>query len=89
MHTVGIRELRDNLSRYIAKVKEGQTIYVTDHDLPVAQIVPVKGPAEAGITEMLAAGEASWSGRKPQGNPSPPQARGEKTVAEMAAEDRR
>ena len=43
MKTVGIRNLRDSLSRYINYVKEGETIYVTDHGRIVAEIVPSGG----------------------------------------------
>jgi prevent-host-death family protein len=38
---VGIKDLRDGLSRYLARVSEGGTITVTDHGRPVARIVPV------------------------------------------------
>ena len=41
---VGIRELRDGLSRFLAEVRGGQTITVTDHGKPIAQIVPVSVP---------------------------------------------
>jgi prevent-host-death family protein len=36
----GIRELRQNLSRYIDRVKAGETIEVTEHGRPVAALVP-------------------------------------------------
>lgn len=38
---VGIRELRDGLSRHLAEVRAGRTLTVTDHGQPVARIVPV------------------------------------------------
>lgn len=37
---VGIRELRDSLSRHLASVRDGAEITVTDHGKPVARIVP-------------------------------------------------
>ena len=40
---IGIRELRDGLSRHLAHVREGHTITVTDHGKPIAKIVPVDG----------------------------------------------
>ena len=43
MPEVGIRELRDNLSRYIRKVQEGNEVVVTDHGNAVALIVPLDG----------------------------------------------
>jgi prevent-host-death family protein len=44
MVSVGVRELRDGLSRHLAKVRAGATVTVTDHGRPVARIVPVSGP---------------------------------------------
>lgn len=38
---VGIKDLRDGLSRYLERVRNGGTITVTDHGRPVARIVPV------------------------------------------------
>jgi prevent-host-death family protein len=38
--TVGIRELRQNLSRYLARVKEGETLTVTERGQEVARLVP-------------------------------------------------
>ncbi len=38
---VGIRDLRDGLSRHLASVVEGNRIVVTDHGKPIAQIVPL------------------------------------------------
>ena len=37
---VGIKDLRDGLSRYLDRVRNGGTITVTDHGRPVARIVP-------------------------------------------------
>ncbi len=38
---VGIRELRLNLSRYVARVRAGTEVIVTDHGRPVARLGPV------------------------------------------------
>jgi prevent-host-death family protein len=38
---VGIKELRDGLSRYLDRVRAGGTITVTDHGRPIARIRPV------------------------------------------------
>jgi len=40
---VGIRELRAGLSRYVARVKDGEEIVVTEHGKPVAKLVPLNG----------------------------------------------
>lgn len=51
---VGIRELRDNLSRFLEEVKTGQELIVTERGRPVARIVATSG--EAWIDELVAAG---------------------------------
>jgi prevent-host-death family protein len=38
--TVGVRELRQNLSRYLERVKEGETLTVTERGHEVARLVP-------------------------------------------------
>jgi len=38
--SVGVRELRQNLSKYLARVKRGQTLTVTEHGRDVAALVP-------------------------------------------------
>lgn len=38
---IGVRELRNTLSRQLAEVREGHTVTVTDHGRPIARIVPV------------------------------------------------
>jgi prevent-host-death family protein len=44
---VGIRELRLNLSRYVARVREGGVeVIVTDRGEPVARLSPIDGADE-------------------------------------------
>jgi prevent-host-death family protein len=55
---VGIRELRQNLSVYLRRVKEGETIEVTER----GQRVAILARADAGLTvleRMIAAGRAT------------------------------
>jgi prevent-host-death family protein len=40
--TVGVRDLRDHLSRYLAEVKAGRSIAVTEHGTVIATIVPMR-----------------------------------------------
>jgi len=51
--TVGIRELRQNLSAVLERVKNGETLIVTDHNRPVADLIP---HALTGIDRMIAEG---------------------------------
>ena len=40
---LGVRELRDSLSRQLARVRAGAEIIITDHGRAVARIVPISG----------------------------------------------
>lgn len=42
MERIGVRELRQNASRYLARVANGETFEVTDRGRPVAHLVPVQ-----------------------------------------------
>jgi prevent-host-death family protein len=40
---VGVRELRGRLSDYLARVRDGQEVVVTERGMAVARIVPIAG----------------------------------------------
>jgi len=40
--SVGVRELRQNASKLLKRVKAGESIDVTEHGRPIARLVPVK-----------------------------------------------
>jgi prevent-host-death family protein len=39
-NVVGVRELRQNLSRYLERVKDGEAFVVTEHGTEVARLTP-------------------------------------------------
>jgi len=41
---VGVRELRQNLSVYLARIAQGETLEVTDRGQPVAILAPLPKP---------------------------------------------
>jgi len=41
MDRIGVRDLRQNASRYLARVASGETLQVTDRGRPVAMLVPL------------------------------------------------
>jgi prevent-host-death family protein len=53
---IGIRELRQNASVWVAKVKAGATIQITDRGRPVARLVPIT-PAERARDQLIAEGQ--------------------------------
>lgn len=54
MRTIGIRELRQQASRYLRDVERGETIEVTDRGRPVALLVPL--PHATAIDRLVASG---------------------------------
>lgn len=53
MDTVGVRELRQNLSRYLGQVKEGESFVVTERGREVARLTP-SGPADSPLARLAA-----------------------------------
>ncbi len=47
MELVGIREMRQNLSRYARRAKGGESFLITDRGHAVAQLAPAPGRATA------------------------------------------
>lgn len=82
---VGIRELRDGLSRHLASVRQGHTITVTDHGRPVARIVPVGVPTK--LEQLIAEGKVTPARRRR--GPLPPPIKTARTVSDLVEEQRR
>lgn len=53
MNSVGVRELRQNLSRYLVEVKGGSSLRVTERGREVARLIP-SGPADSPIARLVA-----------------------------------
>ena len=66
---VGVRELRDHLSRYLDRVKGGTEVVVTDHGVPIAYLVP--RPRSSKLAEMIATGRARPPLTYRRGTPQP------------------
>jgi prevent-host-death family protein len=90
METIGIRELKENLSRYMKRVKTGERIIVTDRRKEIAIIIPLakKAGEEEKIYELIQHGVACWAGGKPEGMPARIVSSG-KSVSSAVIEDRR
>jgi prevent-host-death family protein len=57
--TVGVRELRQNLSVYLDRVKEGQVLRVTEHGQVVALLTPLPSKTMNVFERMVAEGRAT------------------------------
>lgn len=89
METVGIRELKENLGRYMNKVRAGEKITITDRKNEIGVIIPVKiKDKEEKIYQLIHSGIASWNGNKPKGIASRTVPRGG-SVSSAVIEDRR
>lgn len=51
--SIGVRELRQNLSVYLRKVKAGSTLRVTERGTEIARLVP-SGPSESALGQLIA-----------------------------------
>ena len=85
MVEVGVRELKRGLSKYLRRVRAGETIVVTDRGEPVARIIPVGIPE--GIAKLMAEGRVTWSG-KPFRPPKPVPIAPGPPLSDYIAEDR-
>jgi prevent-host-death family protein len=86
--SIGIRELRQHASRYVAIAKAGKRVPVTDRGKLVAYLVPAEEPTSM-FERMVAAGQV----RLATGNlmdllPPPPSEPGEKSLSETLREMR-
>jgi prevent-host-death family protein len=68
---VGIRELRQNLSIYVDRVKEGETLEVTEHGHPVAELGPIRPRSKSLFQEMVADGRIKPATRSIKDLPDP------------------
>ena len=87
--TVGVRELKSRLSEYLRRVKQGETVIITEHGKPVGRLIPQGQSLDERLAELQQAGLIRWSGKSL--SPMKPLARlrGKKTIAEIIIEDRR
>jgi len=84
--TIGIRELRDGLSKHLAEVREGNEIIVTDHGKPIARIVAIGH--ESGLEKLVREGIVTLPTTPRQKvYPAPITARG--TVSDLVKDQRR
>ena len=61
MERVGVRELRQNLSRWLRRVEGGEIFEVTERGEPVALLVPARGSSEV-LRKLAAKGRLSQVG---------------------------
>ena len=56
---VGVRELRQNLSVYLDRVKDGETLEVTEHGYSVAHLAPIPPEPVSRLEQLIADGRVT------------------------------
>lgn len=73
MREIGVRQLKATLSEVLRSVQAGQSIRVTSHGKPLADIVPPKRTSmEDRLNELAAQGRVTRPTRKGPLPPAPP-----------------
>jgi len=81
---VGVRELRQNLSVYLDRVKRGESLVVTEYNQVVAILRPA--PAMSLIERLVAEGRAKAPTRSFKSLPPAPRVRATKSLSEILQE---
>ncbi len=56
MDSIGVRELRQNASKYLDRVKRGESIEVTERGVPIAVLGPIPVVKKTRIEELIEQG---------------------------------
>ncbi len=62
--SVGVRDLKTQLSKYLHHVKAGETVIITEHGRPIGRIVPEPESIEDRLRQLVANGEIFWNGQR-------------------------
>jgi prevent-host-death family protein len=91
-HAVGLRDLRHHTSEVLARVRQGETIDVTEHGRLIARIVPAGDreptPVLARLVEAGRATLAQRPGYRPRMRPGDGTGRLSEALAELRDEER-
>jgi prevent-host-death family protein len=89
MTEVGVETLKDRLSEYLERAREGERILITERGRSVALLGPIEGSESTKrVWKLVESGVASWKGGKPKGSRPRPRVRG-KSASAIVLEDRR
>ena len=84
---VGVRELRQNLSVYLTRVKKGQVLTVTEHGQAVAELRPLAAP-ENPVARLIASGAVQPARRAVSALPKPAALRSDRSASDLLDEQR-
>lgn len=82
--SVGVAELRQNLSHYLRRVQRGERLLVTDRNRPIAELAPPPSTGAA-LDRLIAAGKVTRPIRR--GLPAPLRMNGDPHALSRALEE--
>ena len=82
-----MRDLKNNLSRYLDRVREGEEVIVTDRGRPVARLSALDAATDR-LAELIAAGVVRPAKRPTRSRPAR-RISSEGSVSDLVAEQRR
>jgi prevent-host-death family protein len=94
MISVGIKEIKDNLSRYLSSVKQGEEVVITERGRPIARIIkegPTKKSIRSALSQLVQQGSITLPSTTTDWGttPSPTVTLNGKPISDMVVEDRR
>ena len=84
---VGVRDLKNNLSRYLDRVQDGDEVIVTEHGRPVARLSPIDHPSD-NLASLIASGAVRPPTIKARHRPAR-RIKPKGTVSDLVADQRR
>jgi prevent-host-death family protein len=93
MSTVGVKELKNRLTQYLRRTKQGEEVIVTERGTPIALIQPIRSAdkavsLEAKLARLAAQGVVTLPTQKPLKHVRLVKVSG-KPISKAIAEDRR
>jgi prevent-host-death family protein len=55
--TIGIREVTRNTSKVIHRAAAGETVVITEHDQPIAMLVPLPSTGDPAVDRLIREGQ--------------------------------
>ncbi len=92
METVGIKDIKNNLSSYLKRVKTGEEIIITERGKPIARIIREKASGTSlhlALAPLIKEGVIKMPTLNPPQSFAPPLQTPGKSASEMVLEDRR
>jgi prevent-host-death family protein len=87
MADVGVRDLRNNLSKWLREVANGEELVITDRGRPIARLISSAWPSA--LEQLIAAGEIGPPRRGKGSDARRPTIKSRGSVSDLVADQRR